>query len=159
MFDFSWTEILLIGVVALVVIGPKDLPKALKLLGFWVRKARTVSREFQSSIEQMMREAELDEVRKEVEKAASIDIEKEFKNTIDPTGSLEEQLKPPELPKLEEHPPATPPAAAGAGEAAGAPSPEPSLPPAAPHASPEVAHEPEPAHGDGAAPPKSASGA
>jgi sec-independent protein translocase protein TatB len=102
MFDIGWSEFLVIGVVALVVIGPKDLPKALRALGFWVRKARTMSREFQSSVEQMMREAELDEVKKEVEKAAAIDLDKEFKNTIDPTGSLEEALKPPELPRLDE---------------------------------------------------------
>src|SRR3954454_18425519 len=98
MLDFSWSELALIGVVALVVIGPKDLPKALRALGYWARKARTISREFQSSVEQMMREAELDEVKKQVQEAASIDLNKEFKNTVDPTGSLETALKPPELP-------------------------------------------------------------
>ena len=91
---------MLIGVVALIVIGPKDLPKALRIAGFWVKKARTLSREFQSSVEQMMREAELDEMRKELKKASEIDLEKEFHNTIDPTGSLAESLKPPELPKF-----------------------------------------------------------
>src|SRR5216684_3555768 len=100
LFDLSMTELMLIGVVALVVIGPKDLPKALRVAGFWVKKARTLSREFQSSVEQMIREAELDEMRQELKKASEIDLDKEFRNTIDPTGSLAESLKPPELPKF-----------------------------------------------------------
>ncbi len=98
--DFGMSELLLIGVVALVFIGPKDLPKALRVAGFWVRKARTLSREFQSSVEQMIREAELDEMRQELKKATEIDLEKQFRETIDPTGSLAESLKPPELPKF-----------------------------------------------------------
>ena len=100
LFDIGWPELLLIGVVALVVIGPKDLPRALRTAGFWVRKARTLSREFQSSVEQMIREAELDEMRQELKKATEIDLEKQFRETIDPTGSLAESLKPPELPKF-----------------------------------------------------------
>src|SRR5207248_8809506 len=98
--DFGMSELLLIGVVALVFIGPKDLPKALRVAGFWVRKARTLSREFQTSVEQMIREAELDEMRQELKKASEIDLEKQFRETIDPTGSLAESLKPPELPKF-----------------------------------------------------------
>src|SRR5215813_2925017 len=100
LFDLSMSELLLIGAVALVVIGPKDLPRALRIAGYWVRKARTLSREFQSSVEQMIREAELDEMRQELKKATEIDLEKEFRQTIDPTGSLAESLKPPELPKF-----------------------------------------------------------
>jgi sec-independent protein translocase protein TatB len=100
LFDLGMSELLLIGVVALVVIGPKDLPKALRVAGFWVKKARTLSREFQSSVEQMIREAELDEMRQELKKASEIDLDKEFRQTIDPTGSLAESLKPPELPKF-----------------------------------------------------------
>ena len=107
LFDLGWSELLLIGVVALVFIGPKDLPKALRIAGFWVRKARTLSREFQSSIDQMIREAELDEIRQDLKKASELDIEHEFRQTVDPTGSLEESLKPPELPNFAE-PAATP---------------------------------------------------
>jgi sec-independent protein translocase protein TatB len=100
LLDFGWSELMLIGLVALVVIGPKDLPRALRVAGYWVRKARTLSREFQSSVEQMVREAELDEVRQELKKAAEIDLDKEFRHAVDPTGSLEESLKPPELPNF-----------------------------------------------------------
>jgi sec-independent protein translocase protein TatB len=100
LLDFGWSELMLIGVVALIVIGPKDLPKALRVAGFWVRKARTLSREFQSSVEQMVREAELDEMRQELKKATEIDLDKEFRQAVDPTGSLAESLKPPELPNF-----------------------------------------------------------
>jgi sec-independent protein translocase protein TatB len=98
LLDFGWSELMLIGIVALVFIGPKDLPRALRVAGFWVRKARTLSREFQTSVEQMVREAELDEMRQELKKATEIDLDKEFRQTIDPTGTLTESLKPPELP-------------------------------------------------------------
>jgi sec-independent protein translocase protein TatB len=100
LLDLGWSELMLIGIVALVVIGPKDLPKALRVAGFWVRKARTLSREFQSSVEQMVREAELDEVRDQLKKASEIDIDKEFRQAVDPTGDLAESLKPPELPNF-----------------------------------------------------------
>src|SRR6267143_5053677 len=100
LLDFGWSELMLIGIVALVVIGPKDLPKALRVAGFWVKKARTLSREFQSSVEQMIREAELDEVRQELKKASEINIDQEFRQAVDPTGSLAESLKPPELPNF-----------------------------------------------------------
>ena len=97
MFDFSWAHMALIAAVALIVIGPKDLPRALRTAGMWARKARTISREFQSSIEQMVREAELDDVKKEIEAATSVNLENEIRNTVDPTGSLAESLKTPEL--------------------------------------------------------------
>jgi sec-independent protein translocase protein TatB len=110
LFDIGWPELLLIGVVALVVIGPKDLPRALRTAGFWVRKARTLSREFQSSIDQMIREAELDEVRQDLKKVTEFDLEKEFQNTVDPTGELAQSIKPPDLPDYFEEPgAATPP--------------------------------------------------
>jgi sec-independent protein translocase protein TatB len=102
LFDLGWPEILLIGIVALVFIGPKDLPKAMRVAGYWMRKARTLSREFQSSIDQMIREAELEEVRQDLKKVAEFNLDKEFHNTIDPSGSLSESLKPPELPNFSE---------------------------------------------------------
>ena len=106
LFDIGWPELMLIGVVALVVIGPKDLPRALRVAGYWVRKARTLSREFQSSVEQMIREAELDDVRRDLQKATEFDIDKEIRNTVDPTGELAEAIKPPEIPDYFEEKPA-----------------------------------------------------
>ena len=98
LFDIGWSELLLIGVVALIFIGPKDLPRALRIAGYWVGRARTLSREFQSSVDQMIREAELDEMREQLKKATEFDIEKEFQKTVDPTGDLAQSIKPPEIP-------------------------------------------------------------
>jgi sec-independent protein translocase protein TatB len=136
LFDLGWSEILLIGMVALVFIGPKDLPKALRIAGFWVKKARTLSREFQSSVEQMIREAELDEMRQELKKATEIDLEKEFRETIDPTGTLAESLKPPELPKFSDVSVPAVPAADGSAEPASDPAGGETVAPPPPHAVP-----------------------
>ena len=64
MFDIAPSELLLVAVVALVVIGPKDLPKALRVVGYWVGKARGVARQFRSGFDEMVREAELEEMEK-----------------------------------------------------------------------------------------------
>jgi sec-independent protein translocase protein TatB len=62
MFDVAPTELLLVAIVALVVIGPKDLPLALRVIGKWVGKARSVSRQFRAGFDDMIREAELKEM-------------------------------------------------------------------------------------------------
>jgi sec-independent protein translocase protein TatB len=98
LFDIGWPELMLIGAIALVVIGPKDLPRALRVAGYWVKRARTMSREFQGSIEQMIREAELHEVRDELKAATQFDFEQEFHKTVDPDGSLNQALAPPDAP-------------------------------------------------------------
>src|SRR3712207_9022491 len=67
MFDMSWGEVMVIGAVALIVIGPKDLPKALRTLGNMTSQVRRMASEFQSQFNDAMREAELDEIRKQVE--------------------------------------------------------------------------------------------
>lgn len=71
MFDFSWSEILLIGIVALVVIGPKELPGVLRTLGQWMGKVRRMAGEFQSQFQDAMREAELADLKKEVDDMAA----------------------------------------------------------------------------------------
>jgi sec-independent protein translocase protein TatB len=67
MLDLSWGEIMVVGAVALIVIGPKDLPKALRTLGNTVGKIRRMAGEFQSQFAEAMREAELDDVRKQIQ--------------------------------------------------------------------------------------------
>lgn len=64
MFDIAPSELLLTAVVAIVVIGPKDLPRALRLAGSWLAKIRRVSGHFRSGIEEMIRQAELEEMEK-----------------------------------------------------------------------------------------------
>ncbi len=65
MFDVAPTELLLVVVVALVVIGPKDLPKAMRVVGKWMGKARGMARHFRAGLDTMMREAELEELEKQ----------------------------------------------------------------------------------------------
>jgi sec-independent protein translocase protein TatB len=67
MFDIAWSELMLIGAVALVVIGPKDLPKALRTVGQVVGKVRRMASEFQGQFNDAMREAELHDLKKQVE--------------------------------------------------------------------------------------------
>lgn len=64
MFDIGYTELLVIAIVALVVIGPKDLPRVMRTVGHWVGRARGMARHFRSGIDTMMREAELEEMEK-----------------------------------------------------------------------------------------------
>jgi sec-independent protein translocase protein TatB len=64
MFDIAPSEFLLIAIVAIVVIGPKDLPMALRTAGKWIAKVRRVSNHFKSGIETMIREAEMEEMEK-----------------------------------------------------------------------------------------------
>ena len=72
MFDIGWSELLLIAVVAIVCIGPKDLPVVLRSLGKMARKARGLAREFQASVEEVIRETELSEARKEIDSAKKL---------------------------------------------------------------------------------------
>ncbi len=71
MFDIGWGELLVIGVVALIAIGPKELPSALRALGQWMHKVRRMAGEFQNQFHEAMREAELADLKKEVDEMAS----------------------------------------------------------------------------------------
>ena len=62
MFDVGYSELLIIGIVALVVIGPKDLPRVMRTVGHWVGRARGMARHFRAGVDTMMREAELEEM-------------------------------------------------------------------------------------------------
>ncbi|MCK1303158.1 MULTISPECIES: Sec-independent protein translocase protein TatB [unclassified Bradyrhizobium] len=74
MFDIGWSELVLIGVVALIAIGPKELPGVLRMVGQWMGKARKMAAEFQGQFQEAMREAEMADLKKsfdEVKEAAS----------------------------------------------------------------------------------------
>src|SRR3954464_10604224 len=71
MFDIGWGELLLIGIVALIAIGPKELPGALRAVGQWVGKIRRMAGEFQNQFHEAMREAELHDLKKEVDEMAA----------------------------------------------------------------------------------------
>ena len=75
MLDLGWSEMAIIAALALFVIGPKDLPKALRTLGHYGGKVRGLAREFRSSIDDAMREAELDEVNKQIQSVKNMDLD------------------------------------------------------------------------------------
>jgi len=88
MFDLGWQEFLLIAVLAVIVVGPKDLPRVVRQVSQWVRKARSMAREFQSSLEEVAREAELDDVRREVQSISKDGVGKAIEKQFDPDGSI-----------------------------------------------------------------------
>jgi sec-independent protein translocase protein TatB len=71
MFEIGWSELLLIGIVALIAIGPKQLPGALRTLGQWTAKLRRMASEFQNQFHEAMREAELSDLKKQVDEMTS----------------------------------------------------------------------------------------
>jgi sec-independent protein translocase protein TatB len=93
MFDIGWSEMAIIAFVALLVIGPKDLPRTLKTIAHWMRKARSLTREFQSGIDEMVREAELDDARKALDATRRGNLERTISNAIDPEGEMTREVK------------------------------------------------------------------
>jgi len=134
MFDISWTEFLLIGIVALVVIGPKELPAVMRTMGQWMRKVRSMATDFQNQFHEAMREAEMADLKKQVDDVAHdikhYDPLKEVRTDVEAMGKgFESSLEPK-------------PATAGAVSAPDAPAPAPAAAEASPAA---VASEPPPA--------------
>lgn len=71
MFDIGWSELVVIGVVALIAIGPKELPGVLRMVGQWIGKARRMASEFQGQFNEAMREAEMADIKKTFDDASS----------------------------------------------------------------------------------------
>jgi len=93
MFDIGWSEMAIVAIVALVVIGPKELPAALRTFAKWTKTARRLAREFQSGVDDLVREAELDEARKSIQ-SATREIQREVEKAVDPTGEAKAVVKP-----------------------------------------------------------------
>lgn len=92
MFGFSWSEILIIGVVALVLIGPNDLPRAMKTAARWMSAGRRLAREFQNHVDDIVREAELEELREQARKLAMQPISSHIENLVDPNRELAQTM-------------------------------------------------------------------
>ena len=124
MFDLSWSHILLLVVIALVVVGPKDLPKLMRTVGRWLGKARSMADQFRKSFDEMTRQAELDELRAEIESL----------RTSRPLSSVEQDLSKSILPQefgsrpLAQMPPEPEPSVAPGGEPAPSEGPTPAEP-------------------------------
>jgi sec-independent protein translocase protein TatB len=90
MFDIGWSELLLIGIVALIVIGPKELPGALRALGQWTAKLRRMASEFQGQFHEAMREAEMADLKKQVDDLTS---EARSYTSFDPIGDARKEVE------------------------------------------------------------------
>src|SRR5258708_5078536 len=114
MFDIGWGELLVIGVVALVAIGPKELPTVLRTLGQWMAKLRRMAAEFQGQFQEAMREAEMSDLKKQVDEMttqaqsyANFDPVSEVRRELD---STQQQIES----SLADKPPAAAPSAPAA---------------------------------------------
>jgi sec-independent protein translocase protein TatB len=88
MFDFAWTEIAMVVVVALVAIGPKDMPVALRAVTNAIKKARKMAAEFQTHVDEMVKDTNLDEVRSQINEIRNFDVKGAVSRAVDPDGSL-----------------------------------------------------------------------
>jgi sec-independent protein translocase protein TatB len=101
MFDIGGWEFLVIIVVAIVVIGPKDLPATIRTVTGWIRRARELARDFQSGLDDLAREAELDGVKNDIQSGLGLEdmrdtgnsIRNEIEQSIDPRGEISDAFK------------------------------------------------------------------
>jgi sec-independent protein translocase protein TatB len=89
MFDIGWGELVVIGVVALIAIGPKELPGVLRAIGQWTGKIRRMAGEFQGQFQEAMREAEMADVKKQVDQITG--AVKDYTN-FDPLAEAQKQI-------------------------------------------------------------------
>jgi sec-independent protein translocase protein TatB len=92
MFDMSWLEFAVIGLAVILVLGPKELPYAMRKVARFMRKARRLASEFQGHMDDLVREADLDEVRRSVNSIKNKDIGSAISQAVDPTGEYTRDL-------------------------------------------------------------------
>ncbi|MCA3368523.1 MAG: twin-arginine translocase subunit TatB [Roseomonas sp.] len=162
MFDLAWSEIAVIAVVAVVIIGPKDLPEAIRGVAKGVQKLRRMAGEFQQQADELVREAKLDDVRNSIQEMKStindirsFDLKGEIEKAVDSDGTLKKTMAddplrdtfmppppapyvPPELPPAPDAPSFVPPTVARFA-APLPPAPEPASAPPASSSTPPAA--------------------
>jgi len=94
MLDIGWQELFLVAVITLIVVGPKDLPTVLRTVARGVTRMRQLSAEFQSGLSEIVRDADLDDLKRKTEKLARSDVAGVVKETVDPTGTLTADFDP-----------------------------------------------------------------
>ncbi len=97
MFDIGGWEFMLIIILGIVIIGPKELPGALRNITLWIRKARGLAREFQSGIDDIVQEAEFEQIRQDVMEGSDptgsiADFKNDINQALDPDGKIEGAL-------------------------------------------------------------------
>ena len=131
MFDLGWGKIIIIAVIALVVIGPKELPAVLRTVGQWMGKIRRMAAEFQGQFQEAMREAEMADLKKSID--AITDATRGIGSGFDPLSSVTKDIES----SFQEKPAETPSTPAATAEPAGTAAPAP-----VPTTEPSVAAEP-----------------
>ena len=92
MFDIGWQELFILAVLAIIVIGPKDLPRAIRTITKWIRKARSMARDFQDGLDEVVREADVDDPKKELDTPGGLDIAKKIEDAVDPTSEITKDM-------------------------------------------------------------------
>jgi len=164
MFDLSWSHIAILVVVALLVLGPKELPNAIRTGAQLLRTGRKLANEFRSGMDELVREAELEETRRTISQAMSEGVEKTLAENVDPTGELKSAIATDPLKELETSSPGTTPGIAPPSDAppSDAPSGEASpagTTPAEAEGATIIEHEPPPAPPHSIQPPPAESAA
>jgi sec-independent protein translocase protein TatB len=93
MFDLGWTEMLVIAIVLIIVVGPKDLPAMLRTFGRTMTKLRSMAGEFRSQFDEALKEAELDDVKKTIDEARKLNPTRELRDAINPLKRAGDDLK------------------------------------------------------------------
>src|SRR5829696_7703165 len=91
MFDIGWSELVVIGIVALVVIGPKELPGVLRMIGQWMTKIRRMASEFQGQFNEAMREAEMADLKKQVDQIT--ESARDLTTNFDPIDTARREME------------------------------------------------------------------
>ena len=102
MFDLAWSELAVVGLVAVLVLGPKELPQAMRTMAKVMRKMRGLTSELQGHMNEIVRQADLDEVRQSIQKFSTTNLSSELAKAVDPTGDLAAQLTAPMAPETGE---------------------------------------------------------
>ncbi len=93
MFDIGWSEMAVVVVIALLILGPKQLPEALRTITQFTRKARRYAQDFRSGIDNIVREAELEDARKALNSVRSTSPSKALQDMVDPTGEVDKEMR------------------------------------------------------------------
>jgi sec-independent protein translocase protein TatB len=93
MLDIGWTEMIVVVLVLILVVGPKDLPRVVRTVGQWTAKARRMSREFTSSLEEIGRETEINDLRRDLNSIGGGSSVTSLEKHIDPDGSLKKSVQ------------------------------------------------------------------
>lgn len=92
MLDIGWPELMVIAAITVVVVGPREIPRVLRTVNGYVRKARSLASEFQSSMEDMARDADLEDLKKQM-KSTGDEFSGDFEKSVDPTGDVKNSMR------------------------------------------------------------------